>query len=163
MVAAVVGVEGVEWDEWLCSLSGHESCTAGERDLVDDERTSVTTVADDVDSGRVVDEVLGESLESKLVRVVLNEAAEDLGTSSGLLVVQAERWGWRRRRAVSASGRWRCWSRWLRCVLLALAPFAVAIALPLVSPDWMLWCWSSESSSSKSRRSERHGGEVHLD
>jgi hypothetical protein len=63
----------LERDLWLTSLRIHKGLTSDEEWLLNVERLSVTTVDDNRNSGGVVNEVLGQSLESEFIRVVLNE------------------------------------------------------------------------------------------
>lgn len=115
-VAASPDVESVERNLWLRALSSHELCSAAEGDFIDHEWVVVTPVADDVDGRGPVDEVLSQSLEGELVRVLLNESAEDVRGLLCLLLVQAPSalgdrtcpvtWRWR------GAVVWDCWRHW---------------------------------------------------
>lgn len=88
-VATVEDIESVEGNVGLFTVVGAEFLTRAEGDGIDYERTLATAVADDVDGGAVVLEVLGESLVGELEGVTLDELLEDVGDLGGVLVSEA--------------------------------------------------------------------------
>lgn len=88
-VAAVEDIESLKWNWWLRALSVHERLARREADTIDRDRTTGAPVADDVDRRGVVGEVLSQRLKSELIRVVLDELAEDVGSGLGVLVREA--------------------------------------------------------------------------
>ena len=66
-------IQGGERDLRLRALRIHESLARSKADAVDRDGSASTPVTDDVDGRGPVYEVLGQSLESKLVRVLLDE------------------------------------------------------------------------------------------
>lgn len=82
-------IKSLKGNRRLRALSVHECLARREADAIDLNWATGTSVADDVDRRGVVREVLCQGLESELVRVVLDELAEDVGGSLGILVREA--------------------------------------------------------------------------
>ena len=89
VVAAVEDVQGVEGDIGLTAVAGTEFGAGCESDSIDHKRSFTAAVADDVDGGAVVDEVLGEGLLGQLESVALDQLLEDGGDFGGVVGGQA--------------------------------------------------------------------------
>lgn len=62
MIAAVESIKGIERNFGLRTLCGHESCSAIERDFVDNKRALIAAITNDIDCGRIIDKVLREGV-----------------------------------------------------------------------------------------------------
>lgn len=62
MIAAVESIKSIERNFRLGTLCGHESCSAIERDLIDDKRALIAAITNNIDCRRVIDKVLREGV-----------------------------------------------------------------------------------------------------
>lgn len=62
MIAAVESIKSIERNFRLGTLCGHESCSAIERDFIDDKRAFVAAITNNIDCRRIIDKVLCEGV-----------------------------------------------------------------------------------------------------
>lgn len=62
MIAAVESIKSIERNFRLRTLCSHESCSAIERDFIDDKRALIAAITNNIDCGRIIDKVLREGV-----------------------------------------------------------------------------------------------------
>jgi len=134
-VATVEDVQGLEWNVGLFAVVGAELLARGESHSVDNVRALATTVADDVDGGAPVDEILGKCLFGEFESVALNKLLEDTCDCGGVLVGQA-----------------------LVTLVLALVPVPGTGMTPAPGASGLPVAWSSLRSGNRSGCGD-HGGD----